>query len=115
MTRPGAEGPIRPYVLTGGQATAGRALRPETLLTAVPDQPLPAYAPLEQQDMVRLCRGVLSLAEASAYLGLPVHLVRIVASQLISRGHLTWRAPAPEGPDVQTLREVLDGLRRLVA
>lgn len=106
--------PLRPYVITGGRARAKRALALETLLTAAhPPRPLPVTAPVEQRDLLRMCARQLSLVEAAAHLKLPVNIVRVVACDLISSGHLTWRSPRAEGPSAELLKEVLDGLRKL--
>ncbi|MGP4114008.1 DUF742 domain-containing protein [Streptomyces sp. 4N509B] len=106
--------PLRPYVITGGRAVARRSLALETLLTAAsPARPLPVTASAEQRDLLRMCERQLSLVEAAAHLELPVNIVRVVACDLIDSGHLSWRAPRAEGPDVELLKEVLDGLRRL--
>lgn len=108
--------PVRPYMMTGGRAHPSRnTIRPETLVIANPDRPLPVAATRQQRALVGVCRGLLSLAEAAAHLGLPVSLVVVMVSDLADTGHLLVRSAA--GPrasaDRALLRKVLDGLRKL--
>jgi Protein of unknown function (DUF742) len=109
--------PVRPYVITGGRARPSRnTIRPETLLVAMDDaQPLPAGAAREARALLRMCERLLSLAEASAHLDLPVSVVSVLASDLVDAGYLAARSGIPQAslPDRQLLQEVLDGLRRL--
>jgi hypothetical protein len=107
--------PVRPYVLTGGRATPSRStIRPETLVVAAkPGRPLPVSAGRTERALLGMCRRLLSLAEAAAYLGLPVSVVVVVASDLVDSGHLAVRAPAAAPVDIDVLEELLNGLRKL--
>ena len=109
--------PVRSYVITGGRVRASRnTIRPETLLAAAaPLAPVPMAASREQRALLRMCRRLLSVAEAAAHLGLPVSVVTVVASDLVDAGRLVARSgvPAAGRPDRKLLQEVLDGLRRL--
>jgi hypothetical protein len=107
--------PVRPYVLTGGRAAPSRAtIRPETLVVAAgQSQPLPVSAGRTERALLGICRRLLSLAEAAAYLGLPVSVVVIVASDLVDSGHLAVRARAAAPVDIDVLQELLNGLRKL--
>lgn len=107
--------PVRPYVLTGGRATPSRsAIRPETLVVAAEQgRPLPVSAGRTERALLGVCRRLLSLAEAAAYLGLPVSVVVIVASDLVDSGHLSVRVPAAAPVDINVLQELLNGLRKL--
>jgi len=115
VTEPG-RGPVRPYVLTGGRARPRHRLAVETLLetAGAEDTELPVTAGRQKQMLWRLCKHRLSVAETAAHLGLPVSVVMILACDLIEAGYLTTRSQAPQAklPDVNTLQEVLDGLRR---
>lgn len=108
---------VRPYVVTAGRARPSRnIIRPETLLVATDaDRPLPVSASREERGLLRMCRRLLSLAEAAAHLDLPVSVVAVVASDLVDAGRLAARSggPVAAGPDRQILEEVLNGLRRL--
>lgn len=111
------DSPVRPYVLTGGRAAPSRnTIGVDTLLIACePGKPLPVTASRQERDLLRVCARLLSLIEAAAHLGLPVSVVRVLASDLVDSGHLTARSgiPAASGPPVALLKEVLDGLRKL--
>jgi hypothetical protein len=119
MTSPGdyRDQPVRRYVLTGGRSAPTRnTVRPETLVTTVraPGRPLPVTAAPAERDLLGMCRGTLSLAEAAAYLDLPASVVMIVASDLIDSGHLSVRTPPRPVVSTDILQELLDGLNKLV-
>ncbi|KAA9150318.1 DUF742 domain-containing protein [Amycolatopsis acidicola] len=107
--------PVRPYVMTAGRAHPSRnTVRPETLFLADPGARLPLTAGSQQRALVSLCRGVLSLAELAAHLGLPVSLVAVLVSDLVDTGNLVVRsAPGRARPDRDALEKVLDALRNL--
>jgi hypothetical protein len=107
--------PVRPYVLTGGRAAPTRnTIRPETLVIATsPGKPLPVSAGRTERALLGMCRSLLSLAEAAAYLELPVSVVVIVASDLADSGHLSVRTPAGAPANREVLEELLHGLRKL--
>lgn len=110
-------GALRPYVITRGRARPSRnTIGVETLLraTCAPED-LPVTATRESVALVRMCRRVLSLVEAAAYLEMPVSVVAVVASDLVDSGHLSACSGIPPAgvPDRTTLQEVLDALRRL--
>ena len=107
--------PVRPYVLTGGRAVPSRnTIRPESLVVAVsPGKPLPVSASRTERALLAMCRRLLSLAEAAAYLELPVSVVVVVASDLVDSGHLSVRTSAAEPVSREVLEELLDGLRKL--
>jgi hypothetical protein len=107
--------PVRPYVLTGGRAVPTRnTIRPETLVVAAsPGKPLPLSAGRTERALLAMCRQLLSLAEAAAYLELPVSVVVVVASDLVDSGHLSVRTPAGAPVSREVLEELLHGLRKL--
>ena len=110
------DNPVRPYVMTAGRAHPSRnTIRPETLLVVDPDMAPPVSASRQQRDLLDMCRGVLSLVEASAHLHLPVSLVVVLASDLVDTGHLAIRSTLPKfaRPDHDLLEKVLNGLRKL--
>jgi len=102
-------------VLTGGRAVPTRnTIRPETLVViATPGKPLPVSAGRTERALLAMCRSLLSLAEAAAYLELPVSVVLVVASDLVDSGHLTVRIPAAAPVSREVLQELLHGLRKL--
>lgn len=107
--------PVRSYVLTGGRAAPTRnTIRPETLVVAAsPARPLPASAGRTERALLAMCRSLLSLAEAAAYLHLPVSVVVVVASDLVDSSHLLVRTPAAAPVSRDVLVELLHGLRKL--
>jgi hypothetical protein len=114
----GDPGPlVRPFAVTRGRAgTDMHDLDIITLVVAV--RPATAAASLDREygDIVLMCQGrPMSVAEISAKLNLLVAAVKVLVSDLITSGHLIFRSPPPrtDGPDIQLLRKVLDGVRRL--
>jgi hypothetical protein len=113
-----AAGPlVRPYAVTRGRTMgAGHDLDMLTLVvTSIPAPPLRRAEP-EYADIVRLCRTPQSVAEVSATLYLPLAVTKILVGDLISEGHLIFRAPtqADAGAgDLNILRAVLEGIRKL--
>ncbi|MBV9383190.1 MAG: DUF742 domain-containing protein [Streptosporangiaceae bacterium] len=107
--------PVRPYVLTGGRAVPTRnTIRPDTLVIAAsPGMPLPVSAGRTERALLGMCRSLLSLAEAAAYLELPVSVVMVVASDLVDSGHLLVRTPGGAPVSREVLQELLHGLRKL--
>jgi hypothetical protein len=107
--------PLRPYVLTSGRARPSRNwIGVDTLLIAAPGAgPLPVTASRQEIALLRMCRGLLSVAEAAAHLGLPVSVVKVLASDLMDSGHLQTRSRTRAEPDAALLEEVLSGLRDL--
>jgi len=70
----------------------------------------------EQRRLLELLQpGALSLAEAAAYVRLPVSVVKVLVADLVDVGLLMARAPVPDAelPERQILEKVLDGLRTL--
>jgi hypothetical protein len=119
--------PVPSYVVTGGRARPTRnTMRPETLLVAVGDgKQLPVTASSEKRALLKMCRRLLSLVEAAAYLRLPVSVAVVVACDLVDEGFLRVCGEFPSGtdspqpdsrpgrPDLDLLEEVLHGLRKL--
>lgn len=124
MTRQGehwfddAAGPlVRPYALTRGRTMgAGHDLDMLTVVVGVQPAPILRRVEPEYAEIVRLCAVPLSVAEVSATLKLPLAVTKILVGDLIGEGHLIFRAPvqAEAGPgDINILRAVLDGIRRI--
>ncbi|MFJ1455690.1 DUF742 domain-containing protein [Nocardia sp. N2S4-5] len=108
---------VRPYAVTRGRTMgAGHDLDMLTLVVTVdPAPPLRRPEP-EYAEIVRRCRIPQSVAEVSATLRLPLAVTKILVGDLISEGHLNFRVPArtDAGPgDLNVLRAVLDGIRKL--
>jgi hypothetical protein len=69
----------------------------------------------EHLAVLRLCRLPASVADLAADLDLPLGVVRILLGDLQERSLVAIHHPIPPArlPDVQILKEVVDGLRRL--
>ncbi|MFC0599375.1 DUF742 domain-containing protein [Streptomyces palmae] len=104
------------YMALGGQTEPSRStLDPLTLLSAAADRVPRGLDPARHRIAQLLCGGPLSLAEVAGYVRLPVGVVKVLASDLVDRGHLRARAPIPPAgqQDAWLLEKVLSGLRAL--
>jgi hypothetical protein len=112
---------VRPYAMTRGR-TASRGQHRLDLIAVVVAEPGaedaeedPTLSP-EHVDIVGLCRGApQTVAELSSELDLPVGVVRVLIGDLVDSGlvHVNRPVPPAELPDVNILREVINGLRAL--
>src|SRR5262245_52444625 len=69
----------------------------------------------EHAEIIRLCQDPLSVAELAARLDRPVGTVRVLLGDLLDRGLIRTRSPAPASslPTERVFKAVLDGLRAL--
>ena len=108
---------VRPYALIRGRTRpTGETLDLIAIITAVRGvQWDPATLDPEHVAVLRLCRLPASVADLAADLGLPLGVVRILLGDLQERSLVAIHHPIPPArlPDVQILKEVVDGLRRL--
>ncbi|MEU5159522.1 DUF742 domain-containing protein [Streptomyces sp. NPDC020875] len=118
MSRPGdweGANPERLYVITGGRSGSQvpATLDLVTLIVAAAG-PRHGMQP-EHAAIVRLCAAPLSVAEISAYLGLPVSVVTVLLGDLLVDEHVTARAPVRRAPlpDRALIEAVIDGLQKL--
>jgi Protein of unknown function (DUF742) len=108
---------VRPYTLTGGRTRPSHddleleALVSTTSLGESTDLSL-SY---EQQSIAMLCRDVLSVAEVSARLDLPLGVARVLVADMADEGLVIVHRPASPGdrPDLALLERVLYGLRTI--
>jgi Protein of unknown function (DUF742) len=114
----GEAGPVvRPYALVGGRTRpAGRSFDLIAMVTAARRASVDPDA-LEPEHLraLRLCRVPRSVADLASDLGLPVGVARVILADLWGKGLVVVRQPAPPAQlkDLQLLRRVADGLRRL--
>lgn len=110
---------IRPFLLTagrvsgGGGAATGPPLPLETQVVTT-SAGLAALRSLtfERHDIVAACRTPQSVAELAARLRLHLNVVRVLAEDLCTAGHLAIHRPhAGMVQDISVLRRVIDGLR----
>jgi hypothetical protein len=111
-------GPIvRPYALTRGRTRpSGETLDLIAIITAVRGVQVDTSSlDPEHLAVLRLCRLPASVADLAADLDLPLGVVRILLGDLQERSLVAIHHPIPPArlPDVQILKEVVDGLRRL--
>jgi hypothetical protein len=104
---------VRPFLVTAGRVTDADRLPLETqVITTTSGLDALATLTFEQHDIVAACREPLSLAELAARLHLHLNVVRVLAGDLRTAGHLTVHAPqAGAAHDLSVLRRVIDGLR----
>ncbi|MFC6012274.1 DUF742 domain-containing protein [Nocardia lasii] len=113
-----AAGPlVRPYAVTRGRTMgAAHDLDMLTVVVAVHPAPTLRRPEPEYRMIAQLCKRPQSVAEVSAVLKLPLAVTKILVGDLIAEGHLIFRAPvtADAGAgDLNVLRAVLDGIRKL--
>jgi hypothetical protein len=110
---------VRPYYMTGGRTRPAHAhddLELETLVsTTALGETSPKLGGVERRAIVALCRDLLSIAEVSARLDLPLGVARILIGDMADQGFLILHRPASVGdrPDLALLQRVLYGLNKL--
>ncbi|MGW3731138.1 DUF742 domain-containing protein [Streptomyces sp. NPDC000851] len=112
---------VRPFLVTAGrvagagEAASGRTIPVETQVVATAEG-LDALDRLsfEQHDIVAVCKQPQSIAEIAARLRLHLNVVRVLAEDLRTAGHLAVYVPnAAVTHDASVLRRVIDGLRAI--
>jgi hypothetical protein len=109
---------VRPYAVTGGRTEPGRNIAIEALLqTSALGSTEGQPSGRERRRIVRMCEDrPQSLAELSAYLGLPLGVVRVLVADMIGTGLLVLH-DVGESDDpserIDVLERVLVGLHRL--
>lgn len=108
---------VRPYAMTGGRTRHSRADFDLIAIVATADATPDARAALgpEHEEILRLCRNPLSVAEISSHLDLPVGVARVLLGDLLDQELITVRQPAPvtDLPGERVLKEVIDGIQGL--
>jgi hypothetical protein len=108
---------VRPYALIRGRTRpTGETLDLIAIITAVRGAQLDTSSlDPEHLAVLRICRLPTSVAEIASDLDLPLGVVRILLGDLQDRSLVAIHPPIPPArlPDVQILKEVVDGLRRL--
>jgi hypothetical protein len=103
---------VRAYLMTGGRATA--QLEFETMLSAQ-TVARPKNVRFERAAILDVCSTrPISLAEISAYIHIPIGVVRVLAADLLSEGFLkAYGGPADKMNDVTLLTKLINGVRAL--
>lgn len=98
---------VRPYAITGGRTRPKHSMRLVTLMEAGDTDRAVGMAP-EAVRAVEMCRlQPCSVAEIAALIGHPVHVTKIILSDLVDRGALVMALPAPGALDQLQLLEAL--------
>ncbi|MFF1506453.1 DUF742 domain-containing protein [Streptomyces sp. NPDC058326] len=105
--------PVPLYVITGDQGPAAKSFNLVTLI-ATRSEPEAEMQP-EPAAILTMCTYPLSVAELSAYLGLPFSVVTVLLSQLVDEERVEAIAPVPVAayPERGLLEAVIHGLRKL--
>ncbi|MER6159493.1 DUF742 domain-containing protein [Streptomyces sp. NPDC001868] len=108
----GGRPPERLYILTGEDGERA-PIDLVTLIVARADPP-PSSAP-EQSALLRMCQAPLSVAEISAYLNLPISVVTVLLTELLTAELVQARAPVVRQAraDRSLLEAVMHGLQKL--
>jgi hypothetical protein len=108
---------VRPYYTNGGRTRpAHDDLELETLVsTTALGATSPKVGGVERRAIVSLCRDLLSIAEVSARLDLPLGVARVLIGDMAEEGFVILHRPTTVGdrPDLALLQRVLYGLHQL--
>ncbi|GAA2456575.1 DUF742 domain-containing protein [Actinomadura vinacea] len=108
---------VRPYVMTSGRLEPTRGkFDLITLVVAIgisPDSEI-GLGP-EHLAIMQMCQSVMSVAELTGHLNLPVATVRVLLGDLLDKGFISMQEPEPEADmhDIRLYKAVIDGLRAL--
>lgn len=107
---------VRPYAVTRGRTRPSDVdLVVEALVSTTSyGEMTPDLSP-ERRSIALLCRDVLSIAEISARLDLPLGVARVLVGDMADEGLVQVHRPAQVGdrPDLALLERVLYGLRTI--
>jgi len=108
---------VRHYARTHGRTRPRRGefdLITLIMATKTPGEIDPTLQP-ELATIIRLCQTPVSVAELATRLDLPTGIVRVLLGDLLDRGYIRTRSPAPAAqlPTERVFKAVLDGLRSL--
>lgn len=109
---------VRPYALTRGRTRSGRAdLRLEALVRGVAGASDPAPTSERRRILELAGAQILSVAELSAHLYLPLGVVRVLVGDLADEGLVAVHSGSPTAAapatNLTVLESVLDGIHSL--
>lgn len=108
---------VRPYALTGGRTRPGSEAFDLLALVGLTGEPVPRDGRLghEHLRLLRLVGESRPVVEIVSDSGLPLGVVRVLLSDLLTYGLILVRPPRPGGSGAYEglLREVLRGLQAL--
>jgi Protein of unknown function (DUF742) len=105
---------VRPYYMTGGRARPTQDdLEIEALVSTTAQGERSPKLTVEQRAIIALCRDLLSVAEVSARLDLPLGVTRVLIGDMATAGLVIVHRPTSVGdrPDLALLQRVLYGLQ----
>jgi hypothetical protein len=105
---------VRPYYMTGGRARPTQDdLEIEALVSTTAQGDRSPKLTVEQRAIIALCRDLLSVAEVSARLDLPLGVTRVLIGDMATEGLVIVHRPTSVGdrPDLALLQRVLYGLQ----
>jgi Protein of unknown function (DUF742) len=105
---------VRPYYMTGGRARPTQDdLEIEALVSTTAMGERYPKLTVEQRAIIALCRDLLSVAEVSARLDLPLGVTRVLIGDMATEGLVILHRPTSVGdrPDLALLQRVLYGLQ----
>jgi hypothetical protein len=105
---------VRPYYMTGGRARPTQDdLEIEALVSTTAMGERSPKLTVEQRAIIALCRDLLSVAEVSARLDLPLGVTRVLVGDMATEGLVIVHRPTSVGdrPDLALLQRVLYGLQ----
>jgi Protein of unknown function (DUF742) len=107
---------VRPYAMTGGRTRPVHAeLEIEALVSTTSLGERSPTLTVEQRAIAALCRDILSVAEISARLDLPLGVTRVLVGDMADEGMVMVHRPTQgaDRPDLALLERVLYGLRSI--
>ncbi len=109
---------VRPYALTKGRTHTGRSALPlEALVRGVASGRDAATTPERRRILELSVASILSVAELSAHLSLPLGVVRVLVADLADDGlvvvHTGSTTAAPPATNLKVLESVLNGISSL--
>jgi hypothetical protein len=107
---------VRPYAMTGGRTRPTQDdLEMETLVSTTSIGELTPKLTVEQRAIAALCHDILSIAEVSAHLHLPLGVIRVLVGDMADEHLVMVHRPTHAGdrPDMALLERVLYGLHTI--
>jgi Protein of unknown function (DUF742) len=107
---------VRPYYMTGGRGRPTQVdLEIEALVSTTALGERSPQLAVEQRAIIALCRDLLSVAEVSARLDLPLGVTRVLIGDMATEGLVIVHRPTSVGdrPDLALLQRVLYGLHQI--
>jgi hypothetical protein len=104
---------VRPYAMTGGRTRPSHdTLEIEALVSTTSIGEQTPKLTVEQRAIAALCHDILSIAEVSARLHLPLGVTRVLVSDMADERLVMVHRPIHAGdrPDLALLERVLYGL-----